>query len=51
MLLRVHKRMLQVNVYVLPQILFGLEVMQNPESEIRKLEKCKGEVMKQVQHL
>ena len=36
---------------MLPQILFGLEVMQHPDSEITKLEKCQREVMKQVIHL
>ena len=38
-------------IYVLPQILFGLEVTQNPDSETKKLEKFQRETMKQIQNL
>ena len=38
-------------IYVLPQMLFGLEVTNNPTSEIKKIEQFQRETMKQLQGL
>ena len=39
------------NTYVLPQVLFGLEVTPTPDSEICKLEQFQRDINNQLQYL